>query len=438
MQRNMDVTLWKRRDENTEVGRGSRIEDRGSRIALRATTQTSILNLQSSIFYPLFSILLGVFCVLLLTAQGVQAQSGDKELLPDRLGQRWRAVSPARVLNGQRLSDLPDADVLGEYGLQRVISRVYTDGSVESSVEVFELNLIPGAYGLFTFNRGQLPPNSREWLQGRYVVRVSSSEADADSNRQMFEAIKPDLIGGEGELPPLPLHLPEADKIAESEKYIVGPAALTRLKNFSGLKDVIGFGVGAEVTTADYRSGGGQMNLIIVEYFAPQSAADGAARVRDHFNSLPKTEKDRLIFKRVGNYVVVMSNIQDMTAAQNIVDQIKYQKKIYWAGRKFTDIPLEFRPEDPLAVENMTRTIKTMVGSFYWTGIAILSALILGGAIGFSLFQWKRYRRRKLGLDDMFSDAGGTLRLNLDDYLLSDDTQINRNGESEKLTRRSQ
>jgi hypothetical protein len=79
-----------------------------------------------------------------------------------------------------------------------------------------------------------------------------------------------------------------------------------------------------------------------------------------------------------------------------------------------------------------------MVSSFYWTGIAILSALILGGAVGFSLFQWKRYRRRKLGLDDMFSDAGGTLRLNLDDYLLSDDTQINRNGESEKLTRRSQ
>ena len=300
------------------------------------------------------------------------------------------------------------------------------------------MNQIPGAYGLFTFNRGQLPQNSREWRQDRYVVRVSGREADADSDRQMFEAIKPVLVGGEGELPPLPLHLPEADKVADSEKYVVGPAALARLKNFSGLKDAIGFGVGAEVTTADYRSGGGQMNLIIVEYYAPQSAAEGEPRIRDHFNSLPQTEKDRLILKRIGNYVIAMSNIQDMTAAQNIVGQIKYQKKIYWAGRKFTDIPLEFRPDDPLAVEDMTRTVKTMVRSFYWTGIAILSALLIGGAVGFSLFQWKRYRRRKLGLDDMFSDAGGTLRLNLDDYLLSDDTQINRNGESEKLTRRSQ
>src|SRR5499427_8891345 len=239
MPRYTDMTLLERRCENAEGGRGSRI-------VLSAMTRSSMLELLSSIFYPLSSTLFHVFCVLLLAALGVRAQSGDKELLPDRIGQRWRAVSPARVIDGQRLSGLPDADVLGEYGLQRFISRVYTDGRVESSVEVFELNQIPGAYGLFTFNRGQLPPNSREWRQDRYVVRVSSRGADADSDRQMFEAIKPDLIGGEGELPPLPQHLPEADKIAESEKYVVGPAALARLKNFSGLKDAISFGVGAE------------------------------------------------------------------------------------------------------------------------------------------------------------------------------------------------
>src|SRR6266542_2884925 len=154
----MDVMLLERRDENAEG-------DRGSRIVLHVMTRSSILDLLSSILHPRSSTLFHVFCVLLLTAQGVQAQSGDKELLPDRLGQRWRAVSPARVLAGQRLSGLPDADVLGEYGLQRFIGRVYTDGRVESSVEVFELNTIPGAYALFTFNRGQLPPNSREWRQ---------------------------------------------------------------------------------------------------------------------------------------------------------------------------------------------------------------------------------------------------------------------------------
>jgi hypothetical protein len=381
--------------------------------------------LKRRVFYVLFFILLGA-------GPGVLAQSNDQELLPDRLGKNWRAVSPARILKVERLSGLPDADVLGEYGLRRVVSRNYTDGRFETSVEVFELNLISNAYGLFTFNRGQLRPNTIEFQEGRYVVRLSRRKADADSDQRIFEAIKPGLTGGEGELPSLPLHLPETDRIAESEKYIVGPAALARLKNFSDLKDTIGFGAGAEVTTADYRSGAGQMNLMVVEYYTPQSAAEGQARIRDHFNALPQTEKDRLILERVGNYVVAMSNIQDMPAAKNIVGQIKYEKKIYWAGRKFTDIPLEFRPADPLAVEETTRTVKTLIRSFYWTGLTILSGLILGLVAGVLLFQWKRYRRRKLGLDSMFSDAGGSLRLNLDDYLLSDKPQIRKIGEGER------
>src|SRR5262245_35861302 len=126
--KHMDVTLLKQRDGKLAEDRGSSIEYRGSRIALRAMTRLSILDLRSSILF-------GVFCVLLLIAQVAQAQSGDRELLPDRLGQKWRAVSPARILDEQRLSSLPDADVRAEYGLRRIIRRVYTDGRVESSVE---------------------------------------------------------------------------------------------------------------------------------------------------------------------------------------------------------------------------------------------------------------------------------------------------------------
>ena len=406
----MNITLLERRSENAE----------------RAENRRWIIPLFRS--FRAFR-RFGAFSALLLAAQLVQAQSDNGDILPDRLGQKWRAAGPARVLQGQRLSSLPDADAYREYGVQRVISRVYVDGGVESSVEVFELNLIPGAYGLFTFNRGQLPPNCSEFLQGRYVVRISRRDAAAGDDRQIFEAIKPGLIGGEGELPSLSLHLPETDKIAGSEKYVIGPAALARLKNFSDLKDVIGFPSGAEAVTADYRSGAGQMNLIIVEYYSPQSAADGESRIRGHFDALPQEDKDRLIVKRAGNYVIAASNIQDMPAAQNIVDQIKYQKKIYWAGRKFTDIPLEYRPPDPLAVEEYTRTVKTMIRSFYWAGVALLSALLLGLGAGFSLFQWNRYRRRKLGLDNAFSDAGGSLRLNLDDYLSLPD---NPGGERDK------
>src|SRR5262249_26110687 len=143
----MDVTLLKRREENAEHAdedrgsriedrgsriedrgsriedRGSRIEDRGSRIEDRGSRIASSRGRRASIFDPRSSILFRVFCalfsMLLLTASGAQGQSNDKELLPDRLGERWRAAGPGRVLDAERLSSLSNADVLREYGLQR-------------------------------------------------------------------------------------------------------------------------------------------------------------------------------------------------------------------------------------------------------------------------------------------------------------------------------
>ena len=74
---------------------------------------------------------------------------------------------------------------------------------------------------------------------------------------------------------------------------------------------------------------------------------------------------------------------------------------------------------DPLAIQEASQTASMIVRTFYWIGIMITGAIIIGFITGGSFFYWKRYRRRKLGVDDIFSDAGGTVRLNLDDYLLS-------------------
>jgi hypothetical protein len=390
---------------------------------------------------PLF---LAIFIVLSLTAtlvlgqgkgdpvaQGQNAKSAQQTnaMLPDRIGERWKALGPAQVLDLQRISDLADADAQKEYGVQRVVSRGYADGDTKSSVMVFETRFISGAYGLATFNRGRLPQNSYEFYEGRHVVRVSISSPDNSSSggqaeKAMFEAIRPNLAGGEGQLPSLQLHLPEAGKIAGSEKYILGPAALSKLKNFGELKDAINFDAGIEIAAADYQNGAGQMSVIIIEYQTPQSASDGLTKIQGLFNSLAQTEKDRRILKRVGNYVVEAVNIQDMPAAQNVVGQIKYETKVYWAGKKFTDIPLEYRPTDPVAIEEALRTTQVLVRSFYWMGAMLLSAVFLGLVAGAAFFGWTVYRRRKLGLDDLFSDAGGSIRLNLDGYLLSGDSEV--------------
>jgi hypothetical protein len=374
--------------------------------------------------YASISLALFFSSILQLIPSQVIAQSQESQaevpgaLLPDNLGGEWRAVDRMRILKSDEWAILPDAPIYTEYGLQRLHSRVYSKGNGKATVEIFEMRYPSEAYGLFTFNRGSLSPNRREFYAGSYLVSIDSGLNDQKLDSSLIEILKKTPPNYSGNLPLLPSHLPEQHKIAGSEKYLVGPAALAQLKGFSELKEIVKFDGGVEIVTADYKNGDGAMSLMIVEYHTPQSAADGLRNATKYLDSLSQDEKGNRITKRVGNYLVHAINVKDATEAGNIIGQIKYEYKVYWEGKKFSDIPVEFRPPDPVAIEEANKTLMIMVRSFYWVGALMSGSILLGLLAGGTFFFWRRYRRRKLGLDDLFSDAGGSIRLNLDDYLL--------------------
>jgi hypothetical protein len=157
---------------------------------------------------------------------------------------------------------------------------------------------------------------------------------------------------------------------------------------------------------------------MIIEYHTPQTAADGHKSATKYIDSLSQNEKGSRILKKVGNYIVHAINVRNTDEAGSLIGQIKYDYKVYWEGKKLSDIPIDFRPPDPVAIEEANRTLMIMVRSFYWVGALLTGSILLGLLAGGTFFYWRRYRRRKLGLDDLFSDAGGAVRLNLDDYLL--------------------
>ena len=254
---------------------------------------------------------------------------------------------------------------------------------------------------------------------GPLLVRLSA-ESEEDTIDQSFLAdLKTLLATDEGELPALPFNLPEQGKIAGTERYVIGPLALAQMKEFEGLKNVVNFSGGTHAVMANYGNGNSNLGLIIVEYHTPQLASDGHSQFQNYFNNLTTQEKSSWLLKRIGNYVVAAANVQDIQATESIIAQIKYSPKVYWEGKKITDLPIQFRPPDPLAIQEASQTASMIVRTFYWIGIMITGAIVIGFITGGSFFYWKRYRRRKLGIDEIFSDAGGTVRLNLDDYLLS-------------------
>ncbi len=336
--------------------------------------------------------------------------------LPERLGENWRAASASRKEAAEKISATADTNILAEYGLQSFTTRQYSNGKAKLTVEAFEMKYISGAYGLWTFRRGALAANQKEIFNGRFVLRFSGLEQT--ELESVVSQLQKDLPSA-SESPLLPTYLPDANKIANSEKYLIGPEAVARIPAISDLKDAIDFTGGTRAAMAEYNNGGGKMNILLVEFQSPQFAVDGLAKMQEHFKSLSQDEQKKRILRRVGNYAVEAVNVSDPIAAEELLKQIKYMVRVHWEGKNVSDIPIPFRPPDPAAVREAIQTGQFIIATFYWIGVLVVGAMATGIFAGGAFFYWRRAQRRKLGLDGTFTDAGGMTRLNLDDYLLS-------------------
>jgi hypothetical protein len=110
-------------------------------------------------------------------------------------------------------------------------------------------------------------------------------------------------------------------------------------------------------------------------------------------------------YRRVGNYSVFMFGAPSEQVANELIDQVKYQQVVQWLGN------------DPYAYERATReftetTLGVFVSVVKASGLALVTCLGVGGLFGALLFTRRRSRTRNVAA---YSDAGGMLRLNIDD-----------------------
>ncbi|MBX3279222.1 MAG: hypothetical protein KF868_14555 [Acidobacteria bacterium] len=339
-------------------------------------------------------------------------------------GSDWRAAGSSRTLTAEQLSNHPDAGIYREYGLVGSQSRTYARTGARLNITVYRMRFPSGAYGLMTFRRAAMDAHRRQLQKGPYLVSLEISPPAAQIDSQTIQSVENLFDEVEPGVPPsLAGHLPERDRLAGTETFIVGPEALLRRTPFEALRESINFEGGTSIAAADYRNGGGKMSLLIVEYHTPQAATAGHKAMQEYVLGLAPEVQEKLILKRTGNYLVLAADFEDRASAQTIVDEVKYTFGVYWEGKKFLSIPLEFRPPDTVAIEEATQTAKVLLQTFYGIGILLVGAVICGVFAGWAVFYWRRQRRRRLGLDNAFSDAGESVRLNLDDYVLQSGEQ---------------
>ncbi len=206
---------------------------------------------------------------------------------------------------------------------------------------------------------------------------------------------------GEGEIPTLVKHLPDWPNVHPRTFYFATKEDLMQFNNRQ-VFDVLNFEGGAEAAIAPYQGA----SLAIVEFYTPQLATDNDRRIvariaelRSQGQAVPSA------YRRVGNYSVFVFDAANEQAANQLLDQVQYQQVVQWLGKN----PNLY---DQATSEFTRTTLGVFVAVVKASGLALLMTFLIGGVVGAILFRLRRKQQRAVSA---YSDAGGMLRLNLDE-----------------------
>lgn len=281
------------------------------------------------------------------------------------------------------------------YSLLRDVARV------ESARRVVLIEGL-GVYGLDE-------PARLRFIKGDTFVDVQDVSPQAkkpEALRAFAKLLAGTLEGEAGDLPVLVMHLPEWEKkVNEEIGYAVTLPALQAAAGNRPVLDVLSadFEDGTtEAVTAAYEGG----RLVVVEFATPQHSVESDARVNERIAQLRAAGQPvPTQYRRVGNYSVFVFDARDEEAAEQLISGVKYEKDVRWLGRN--------PHADEIASRHVTSTMGGVIlNTLIASGLAILVCLGVGGLVGGAIFL---HRRAQTTAQEAYSDAGGMLRLDLED-----------------------
>jgi hypothetical protein len=248
-------------------------------------------------------------------------------------------------------------------------------------------------------------PGRMVFFKGTIFVRVTAREPAAQHPNNLIalaRLISYRIEKGEADVPVLVKHLPRWEEAQGRVVYLAGFRSLRAVLPDQPLLDSVNSEGDADAVATNY----GATQFIIVEYNTPQLAGDNDRTIVAKIEEL-RTRGQRVpsSYRRVGNYSVFVFDSPDEQAAKELIDQVEYEQVVQWLG------------DNPYMLEKAQReyyqaTAGVLVAVLKASGLSMLLCLTAGGFIGALLFSRRRAQQRDA---EAFSDAGGMLRLNIDE-----------------------
>lgn len=248
-------------------------------------------------------------------------------------------------------ADPANAAVLKEYRFTDFASATYTrDDGRTLKVRAARFADASGAFGAYTFylqpemtsenigDQGASLGQRVLFYRGSVLVDAMFSQESPMAGAELRELAGdlPIPAGSAANLPSFIEFMPRHQYVANTQKYVMGPAALAALAAPvpAGLVD---FNQSAEVSLGNYKTSSGEATLMLISYPTPQLAADHLRRIdAAHQIAQPQAgiaeiESSGSFFdKRTGPIVAIASGPISASDAKSLLGMVNYEANVTW------------------------------------------------------------------------------------------------------------
>jgi hypothetical protein len=303
-------------------------------------------------------------------AQPPAQKAASPPLLPDEF-RGWQRHGAAVTSQDPAAADPSNVPVLREYRFSDFASATYTQEDGRTlNVRAARFEDASGAFGAYTFylqpemhaeqvgDQGASLAGQRVlFYRGHILIDAHFSQESAMSAAELRElaGLLPRPEGNAANLPSFIAFMPHRGYIANTQKYVMGPAALATL-GAPVSTDQVDFGASSEVSLGRYDTMSGEATLMVISYPTNQMAGDhwrrldaalhpGTPQAANSSAGGPNSSASntgvtvlgsgtgpggQIFYKRSGPLLVIASGPSSANDAKSLLNLVNYEASVTW------------------------------------------------------------------------------------------------------------
>jgi hypothetical protein len=270
-------------------------------------------------------------------------------ILPQQFG-GWEMQGSAQNSTDPAVADPTNAAVLKEYRFTDLSSSTYArDDGRTLKIRAARFADASGAFGAYTFylqqnmtkeqigDQGASLGQRVLFYRGNVMVDAQFSKESAMSGAELRElaGALPRPEGNAANLPTFIEFMPRRGYVTNTQKYVMGPAALAALAPPVST-DLVDFNASSEVSMGRYDTPSGEATLMLISYPTPQLAAEHLRRIDAAHQMTPQSgvssiENAGSFFdKRTGPILAIASGPVSDSDAKSLLRMVNYEASVTW------------------------------------------------------------------------------------------------------------